>query len=70
MTDKVKTALENYVKQCDKHNFIFVCKKASTPQGLQYVVDRLQKLMEDNQGWSTSQCLAQIEVQLNDENYY
>lgn len=70
MTEAIKKALTAYVTNCSKHHFIFVCKKKATPTGLEYVVNRLYELMEANPSWSKSQCLAQIEVQLNDENYY
>ncbi len=70
MTEKVKAALEKYLNDCEKHQMVFVCKKLATQNGKDYVMSRLYDLMNANPTWTTSQCLAQVEIQLNEQHYY
>lgn len=70
MTDKLKNVLSKFIDNCSKTGMIYICKRIENEEGRNYVINRLYETMQMYPTWQPSQCLSQIEVELNDiENY-
>lgn len=61
-----RTELENYIMQCDRHGLTLICKKTQSKQGLKYVTDRTIELIKEFPDFTISNCLGQIEMELQE----
>lgn len=70
MGPELRAELEKYVDNCEKNGLTLVCEKVATPEGKEYIISRLNDMMDAYPTWSAEECLTHIEVELNDLKYY
>lgn len=70
MEEELKKELSEYIDSCQKHGLIHVCEKIKTQPGKDWVISRLDEMMDMYPTWKPIQCLGQIEIELSDMANY